>query len=488
MAPNLAGNTAIGAKRAAASWITGGSRVRCRALHSLDPLDFSESSVVSSQQKSKKPSPFPEDPSPSQRVRAHRRREVPRLRGVDSTRVTYYKFKKLWTQRVERRHPFKVMNMPGFLESQSWFQHPESNPDGEFTSRAPSKLTDRAPYHDKPGSKPSFAMLRDSIIASAIRPVGGASRHSAMGQLFDSLGVRFKIKRINLVNDITKNVIPNVPLEKFRRWLVKTGRSTSHNLDSTVDRLLKSAEDSQLIWEPFEAPLAFIREVLQYNQELGADDHPDVIARLEGLIELEDRLTEDFPYPLRVREVAGVTYEASSCSIRFGIRPLRGDIRRSTDITVLGQLAGHSRVLLVPPKLDSLRGLGLESHPHVRRMKGADVARLSSRPVKCLEKSMWNEQFEKTIPERLDVTLGPGEVVLIPDGWWHGTRSINYHNQLHATVGWHLHTDESPYKSWQEREDLHEQQDQKERQEQQERSSFRRIVSKLEVRRVTTET
>ncbi|KAK8016805.1 hypothetical protein PG993_014994 [Apiospora rasikravindrae] len=153
-----------------------------------------------------------------------------------------------------------------------------------------------------------------------------------------------------------------------------------------------------------------------------------------------------------MREVSGLKYDASSCSIRFGIRPLRSDLRRSTDITVVGQLAGYSRVLLVPPTLKSLGGQGLESHAHVREARKSSVVRLSSRPVKALQKSVWTAGFEAMIPERLDASLRPGEVLLIPDGWWYGIRSINNANQLHATVGWYLQTDESPHKLWQERE------------------------------------
>lgn len=332
--------------------------------------------------------------------------------------------------------------MPGFLESQTWFQHPESNPAGEFTSRTP-------PVQKPKENKTSFAILRDSIIADALRS-GSTDSRSTMGQLFDSLGVKFKIKRSNVAAvDAPYEPHSQVRLEKFLHWLVTSGRSTSHNLDRTVQRLLRSAKNSSLIWEPFDAPLAFIREILQYNHEMKADGHDDeVITRLGGLIELEDRLTEDFPYPPKVREVGGLTYGASSCSIRFGIRPIRSDLRRSTDVTVLGQLAGYSRVLLVPPTLPSLGGQALEYHPYVRELRKDQVVRLSDRPIKTLGKKTWTRGFEETIPERLDATIKPGEVLLIPDGWWYGVRSINYHNELHATVGWFLQTDESPRKAW----------------------------------------
>lgn len=336
--------------------------------------------------------------------------------------------------------------MPGFLESQTWFQHPESNPAGEFTSRTP--------HVEKPKEtkKTSFAMLRDSIIADALKS-GNTDNRSAMGQLFDSLGVKFKIKRAMVAaDDAANDPSSQIRLEKFLHWLVKSGRSTSHNLDGTVERLLKSAKDSSLIWEPFDAPLAFIREVLQFNHKMEVDGRwDDVVTRLGGLIELEDRLTEDFPYPPKVREVGGLTYGASSCSIRFGIRPIRSDLRRSTDVTVLGQLAGYSRVLLVPPKLKSLGGQALEYHPYVRELRKEQIVRLSERPIKTLEKKTWTRDFEEKIPERLDATIKPGEVLLIPDGWWYGVRSINYHNELHATVGWYLKTDKSPRKAWLER-------------------------------------
>ncbi|KAK7962060.1 Clavaminate synthase-like protein [Apiospora aurea] len=434
MAPKLAATSAGGAKRAAASWGTGHSGAKFRALHYLSFVDSPESSPVSPKKQGEDPEPFVRRIQFPRKApgREGKHREVPRLLPVDSTRITDYKFTKLWADKVKRKSPLIVRHMPGFLESQNWFQHPESNPAGEFTSRTPLPGT-------KPKeNKPSFAVLRDSIIADALRK-GDTDNRSAMGQLFDSLGVKFKIKRTNIANEELEDPKSQVKLEKFLHWLVKTGRSSSHNLDGTVDRLLKSAKDSSLIWEPFDAPLAFVREILQYNHEMGVEGrHSEAISRLAGLIELEDHLTEDFPYPPKVREVSGLKYDASSCSIRFGIRPLRSDLRRSTDITVVGQLAGYSRVLLVPPKLKSLGGWD-------------SVVRLSSRPVKALQKSIWTAGFEETIPERMDASLRPGEVLLIPDGWWYGIRSINNANQLHATVGWYLQTDESPYKLWQER-------------------------------------
>ncbi|KAK8075364.1 hypothetical protein PG997_010027 [Apiospora hydei] len=435
MAPKLAATSASGAKRAAASWGAGDLGAKFRALHYLSFVDPSESSLVSPKKQRQDPEPFVRRIQFPRKApgRDGKQREVPRLLPVDSLRITDYKFTKLWADKVKRKSPLIVRHMPGFLESQNWFQHPESNPAGEFTSRTP--LSGTKPKENKP----SFAVLRDSIIADALRK-GDTDNRSAMGQLFDSLGVKFKIKRTNIANEELEDPKSEVKLEKFLHWLVKTGRSSSHNLDGTVDRLLKSAKDSSLIWEPFDAPLAFVREILQYNHEMGVEGrHSEAISRLAGLIELEAHLTEDFPYPRK------------SGSIRFGIRPLRSDLRRSTDITVVGQLAGYSRVLLVPPKLKSLGGQGLESHAHVRAARKDSVVRLSSRPVKALQKSIWTAGFEETIPERMDASLRPGEVLLIPDDWWYGIRSINNANQLHATVGWYLQTDESPYKLWQER-------------------------------------
>ncbi|KAK7985558.1 hypothetical protein PG988_003180 [Apiospora saccharicola] len=471
MAPKLAATATAGTKRAAASWVKRGSSAQSQALHSLDSLDdldFTESSPVSPKAKKNEDFPFftrnvgtprneeKTEPLPFVRKlvgtprkvsgREGKRRENPRLLPVDSTRITDDKFTKLWADKVKRKSPLIIRHMPGFLESQTWFQHPESNPAGEFTSRT-------TPVEKKPKeNRTSFAILRDSIMADALRS-GNTYSRSAMGQLFDSLGVKFKIKRTMIAaDDASDEPSSQVRLEKFLHWLVKSGRSTSHNLDGTVERLLRSAKDSSLIWEPFDAPLAFIREVLQYNHELEvAGRWDEVVTRLGGLIELEDRLTEDFPYPPKVREVGGLTYGASSCSIRFGIRPIRSDLRRSTDVTVLGQLAGYSRVLLVPPKLKSLGNQALEYHPYVRELRKDHIVRLSERPVKALEKKTWTREFEETIPERLDATIKPGEVLLIPNGWWYGVRSINYHNELHATVGWYLQTDRSPRKLWLER-------------------------------------
>ncbi|KAK8132112.1 hypothetical protein PG999_000285 [Apiospora kogelbergensis] len=225
---------------------------------------------------------------------------------------------------------------------------------------------------------------------------------------------------------------------------MNSGRSNRHNLDRTVDRLLKLAKDESDPWLSFEAPIAFIREVIQYNKELGPDN---AIRGLAGLIELEDRLTEDFPYPPIVREIGGLTYNANSCSIRLGIEPRRSDLKRSTATTVIGQLAGYGRALLIPPRLASLGDQDLLFHPQVSslRAKTGSIVSTDSRYTKNIMKATWVLGFEQTIPERINAELKPGDALLVPPGWWYGIRNTNWHNQLNATVGWYLNTDESPY-------------------------------------------
>ncbi|KAK8104602.1 Transcription factor jumonji/aspartyl beta-hydroxylase [Apiospora kogelbergensis] len=296
-----------------------------------------------------------------------------RLTPIDSEAVTDAEFTKKWTTKLNRNHPALVRRMPGFLESQSWFQHPDAFRSGEFTSRA------------------------------------------------SPLGAKFRIDRSNVTTDAWINPNRRLPLEKFQRWLMNSGRSNRHNLDRTVDRLLKLAKVESDPWLSFEAPIAFIREVIQYNKELGPDN---AIRGLAGLIELEDRLTEDFPYPPIVRKIGGLTYNANSCSIRLGIEPRRSDLKRSTATTVIGQLAGYGQ-----------------------QFAGKDRQyRINRWPVhKNIMKATWVLGFEQTIPERINAELKPGDALLIPPGWWYGIRNTNWHNQLNATVGWYLNTDESPY-------------------------------------------
>ena len=192
-----------------------------------------------------------------------------------------------------------------------------------------------------------------------------------------------------------------------------------------------------VIGQPFEAPLAFLRAVLQYNQEIRSQAQVP-ITRLSGLVVLKEQMTEEFPYPTAFQKFGGVEHEPRACSIRLGIQPMRSDLYRHRRTIVVGQLAGLSTVVLIPPQLRSLGGRPLEMHEEVRKhfqiRRGAQLPR----HIKIWPKKIWTRELEMTIANRVYARLRPGDMLFVPPDWTYGVRNMKVGDELHSTVTWFL--------------------------------------------------
>lgn len=278
--------------------------------------------------------------------------ERPQLNRLDSLRMTPVRLDRTWASKIQRGSPLLLDNLPGFLDNQPWFRHPESHPDGTLAPFEPWQSSHKSPTEDS--NKSTFAFLRDSIMAKvlgqdavAVAPNGRQPVH--LGRMFDELVVRFKLEGQNMMYT---NADVDAPLIKFWEWLRQSRKYSRFNLEEKIEQILYQAESSDKVWEAFDAPLAFIRAALQYNDEQRNERFR--ITRLAGLMELEDPLTDDFPFPKVIQEFAGFRLGMSSCSIRLGIRPIRSDLRRHNETSAIGQLAGYSKAILIRPQIKSL--------------------------------------------------------------------------------------------------------------------------------------
>lgn len=267
--------------------------------------------------------------------------------------------------------------------------------------------------------------------------------------VFDDLEGECRIARASLEGDVS-------PLVHFRSWLPHSGFK-DYSLEKTVAELQeayrKIPRAEALPWIPFRAPLAFIRAVDQYNRDQGTapstvPSAKHYIQGINGLVVLMEAIAEHFPFPRIIRNVGSSTYLTKSCSIRIGVRPPRGDMRRCLNTTVVvGQLAGNSAVTLVPPRLQSLHGLSLEYHEKVRPTWENRVTDSPHAPPSfAIANKVWTGELQRELIASKDFyigTLTPGSALLVPKGWYYGVRSINKKLELNASVTWFLHRSEA---------------------------------------------
>lgn len=377
------------------------------------------------------------------------KRRVPRLCPFNAYKATPSKLVKTYTGKLIRGHPMLIRNLPGFLNEQQWIDH-VADRGGSFISQTPQRK------HTGPG----FDALRE-ILVSAVTGrnrshLDPASEPVNSMALFDAFKAECKISQSSLEGD-------HPPLLMFRDWLQRS-QFRDFSLDKTIAEVRETYSTAPQPWIPFKAPLVFFRAVHQYNcdREKATDTilslegnrvhdqhNPAFIDGLSGLVVLEDEMTEEFPFPLIVREIGQSTYNTKSCSIRVGVRPLRSDMRRYKHSTVVvGQLAGYSVVTLIPPRVKSLNGLPLEFHERVPRTWERSTTRFPlGSPWFALSSKTWTREFEDELSASGDIllaTLTPGDGLLVPEGWWYGMRSINNELQLHASVTWFLGRGETP--------------------------------------------
>ncbi|KAJ2988859.1 hypothetical protein NUW58_g3759 [Xylaria curta] len=282
-----------------------------------------------------------------------------------------------------------------------------------------------------------------------------ASESPNLRAVFDDLKAECKMTQSALEGD-------DPPLLKFRDWLQQSD-FRDYALDEVITELRETYRADPRPWTPFKAPLVFIRAVHQYNcdqkktansaaqtEEASGREQADpaCITGLNGLVVLEDAMTDEFPFPRIIRDIGQTTYKTKSCSIRVGVRPLRSDMRRYKQSTVVvGQLAGYSVVTLIPPSVKALDGLSLEFHKRVPDVWERSTKRYPlGQPNFGLSGKTWTREFEDELSASGDIllaTLIPGDGLLVPGGWWYGVRSINNGMQLHATVTWFLGGDDT---------------------------------------------
>ncbi|KAI0503402.1 Clavaminate synthase-like protein [Xylaria bambusicola] len=226
-------------------------------------------------------------------------------------------------------------------------------------------------------------------------------------------------------------------LKGFQAWLARASTSPhSHFLENLISRLLESAENSQSRFLQFDAPLSLIIQASQYNR--GKEIKPSQrVSQLyiaqSDIRSLPSALGKDLPVPDIVGRVGkGDIYNSS---IWLGLQPTYTPLHRDPNPNLFCQLVGSKAVRLLRPRA------GLSVFEHVRRSLGAvgnsrfrGPEMMDGPEREGLHRAVWGDPGASR--EVWQATLGPGDALFIPQGWWHSVRSVGHEAELNASANW----------------------------------------------------
>ncbi|KAI1421470.1 hypothetical protein F5Y12DRAFT_706328 [Xylaria sp. FL1777] len=384
--------------------------------------------------------PSPPSPSSSQTHPGPRRHKIPepQLCPVDAYKAAPHKLVIQYTEKLNRGSPLLIKNLPGLLDGQTWIGQ-TSDREGSF--RVPEV---RPRKHTAPGFGPLHDIFESAATGRSQTNSDASPEPANFRAPFDDLEARCTIARASLEGD-------HPPLLRFRDWLPQSSFRDDF-LDEVIAEIQETFSASSEPHIPFKAPLVFIRAAHQYNQDQKAvaetapslkdnpfqdPDYSACLSRLKGLVILEEKMTDEFPFPNFIRDIGLSTYKTKACTVRTGIRPLRSELRRHQASTVMvGQLAGYSIATLVSPHARLPNGMPLMFNRDIPSPWQGTPQRY---PVSLPNK--WTREWEHEFAASGNVvfaTLTPGAGLLVPKGWWYTVRSINNGLELYATVTWFL--------------------------------------------------
>ncbi|KAI1110380.1 hypothetical protein F5Y14DRAFT_429256 [Nemania sp. NC0429] len=350
--------------------------------------------------------------------------------------------------RHQKESPVLIRDLPEFLGNQAWIDHAAGH---EASFKTPQKHQIKEPA----AGFDLLNLIFESAATGRSRRDLTSAESAIQKAVFDDIEAECKIRRSSLEGD-------EPPLVKFHNWLAQS-EFKDFSLNKTVARIreayINNTRRPDELWVDFRAPLAFIRALHQYNQDqimaanrlppsefqlIRDEKNPACITRANGLVVLTGEMTKHFPFPRIVQDIGSYTYQVKTCNIRIGIRPPRVDLRRSSKhTTVIGQLAGaQTTVILVPPRLNMLKGLSLEFHKKVLPSWEHLRERFPQGPPNlAIKNSIFTSNFQARLTQSGDVcyaTLKPGSALIVPSGWYYAVRGDSQGLELTATVTWFL--------------------------------------------------
>lgn len=225
----------------------------------------------------------------------------------------------------------------------------------------------------------------------------------------------------------------------FKSWLERT---YSLNNPVTQDLSLRyGIAELESGFNRFDAPLALLDAAVQYNAlEAPANPISQLYIAQAALSELPEALRLDVPTPeiLTAPATGEVPFTADiySSSLWLGLEPTFTPWHRDPNDNLFCQLRGSKTVRLLPPEP------GLRLFKSVMAALGKQGASPNIRAAEMMERvegqawrdAVWGPHASKLL---LEAVVGPGDVLVIPKGYWHSVKSTaDEVGALNASVNW----------------------------------------------------
>jgi hypothetical protein len=214
--------------------------------------------------------------------------------------------------------------------------------------------------------------------------------------------------------------------EFTRPWLRKKGAVPENGDVAFLANMLENSEGTT--FHRFYAPLSLFLEACRLHT--GSHRLERLYIAQAQIADLPKQLQDDLPTPRLVKEAGkGDVYDAN---IWMGIPPTYTPLHKDPNPNLFVQLGSSKRVRIFRPQVGRAiffeveQKIGQYSSPCFR---GDEMMEGPERDA--LDKSVWGEAATK---EGLEATVGPGDALFIPKGWWHSIKSIG--TDLNASVNW----------------------------------------------------
>ncbi|KAK0640850.1 hypothetical protein B0T16DRAFT_292500, partial [Cercophora newfieldiana] len=183
----------------------------------------------------------------------------------------------------------------------------------------------------------------------------------------------------------------------------------------------------------FEAPLALMVAAIKFNDtRMAASRLKQLYIAQAPLNMLPGELQRDLFTPELVLAAGkGDIYDSS---VWIGLEPTFTPWHRDPNPNLFHQLWSRKEVRLLPPQRgaqifrQTRAELGM---PGDYRIRGSEMMVGAER--QALFEAIWGEGAPDDI---LSASLGPGDALFVPKGWWHSVRSEGQFGEPNASVNW----------------------------------------------------
>jgi len=192
-----------------------------------------------------------------------------------------------------------------------------------------------------------------------------------------------------------------------------------------------------LLNQPFEQSQSLSKRLHRFNaplsvflQALDMKHRPSIYIAQAQISDLPKQLQDDLPTPRLVKEAGkGDIYDAN---LWMGTPPTYTPLHKDPNPNLFVQLASSKRVRLFNPTV----GAAIFHHVQSNLGKSASATFRGNEMMEGPERAALDEAVWGMLLSRqgFETTVGPGDALFIPKGWWHTIKSIG--TDINASVNW----------------------------------------------------